>query len=109
MLSKEASLAVVPPAPSQTLAQRAPDLLVWGAVIVLLMISFGPVEINRLPMLFSNSITRGCVVVFVRGGCAADEDLLACWLVIMVKLWLAAGWLLVDSWLVSWLRPVMLT
>ena len=55
MLSKEASLAAVPPAPTRTLVQRAPDLLVWGAVILLLMISFGPVEINRLPMLFSNS------------------------------------------------------
>ena len=55
MLSKEASLAAVPSAPSQTLAQRAPDLLVWGAVIALLIISFGPVEINRLPLLFANS------------------------------------------------------
>ncbi|KRB40466.1 MAG: phosphonate ABC transporter, permease protein PhnE [Pseudomonadota bacterium] len=55
MLSKEASLAAVPPAPTRTLTQRLPDLLVWGAVIALLMLSFGPVEIKRLPLLFANS------------------------------------------------------
>lgn len=45
----------VPPPPRRTLAQRAPDLIVWGGVIALLLISFGPVEINRLPLLFTNS------------------------------------------------------
>ncbi|WP_421933216.1 phosphonate ABC transporter, permease protein PhnE [Phenylobacterium sp.] len=41
--------------PSRTLAQRAPDVLVWGGVIVLLMISFRPVEMNHLVLLFRNS------------------------------------------------------
>jgi phosphonate transport system permease protein len=34
---------------------RALDLLVWGGVIVLLVVSFGPAEIHKLPMLLTNS------------------------------------------------------
>lgn len=45
----------IPPPPSRTLLQRAPDLLLWGGVIVLLMIAFAPAEIRKLPLLFSNS------------------------------------------------------
>jgi phosphonate transport system permease protein len=45
----------IPPAPTRSLAQRAPDLLLWGGLIVLLAIAFGPVELNKLPLLFSNS------------------------------------------------------
>jgi phosphonate transport system permease protein len=45
----------VPPPPRKTLAQSAPDYLVWGGVIVLLLIAFKPVEIAKLPLLFSNS------------------------------------------------------
>jgi phosphonate transport system permease protein len=51
--------AVLPPAdlrpPRRSLAQRAPDLLVWGGVLVLLIVSVGPVELRRLPLLFTNS------------------------------------------------------
>jgi phosphonate transport system permease protein len=45
----------VPPPPRRSLAQKAPDMLVWGGVIVLLLVSFGPVEMQRLPLLFANS------------------------------------------------------
>ena len=45
----------VPPPPTRTLLQRAPDLLLWGGVFVLLVIAFGPAEIHKLPLLFSNS------------------------------------------------------
>ncbi|HZZ37047.1 MAG TPA: phosphonate ABC transporter, permease protein PhnE [Caulobacteraceae bacterium] len=45
----------VPPPPSRSLLQRAPDLLVWGGVIVLLLVAFGPAEIQKLPLLFSRS------------------------------------------------------
>ncbi len=44
-----------PPPPSRTLLQRAPDLLLWGGVFVLLAIAFGPAEIHKIPLLFSNS------------------------------------------------------
>jgi phosphonate transport system permease protein len=45
----------IPPAPSRTLTQRAPDLLVWGGVILLLMIAFKPVEMGHFLRLFTNS------------------------------------------------------
>jgi phosphonate transport system permease protein len=47
--------AAVPPPPSRSLAQRAPDVFVWGAVIVLLLVSFGPVEMGNATKLFTNS------------------------------------------------------
>lgn len=47
--------ALIPPAPTRSLVQRGPDILVWGGVIVLLLISFGPVDMSHLPRLFSNS------------------------------------------------------
>jgi phosphonate transport system permease protein len=45
----------VPPPPQRTWAQRAPDILIWGGVIVLLLIAFKPVEMSRFQLLFSNS------------------------------------------------------
>lgn len=45
----------VPPPPSRTFLQRAPDILLWGGVIVLLLVAFEPAEIRKLPLLFSNS------------------------------------------------------
>jgi phosphonate transport system permease protein len=41
--------------PVRPLTQRLVDLLVWGGVIVLLLASFGPVDMGHLPRLFSNS------------------------------------------------------
>jgi phosphonate transport system permease protein len=41
--------------PRRSWAQRAPDILIWGGVIALLLIAFGPVEMRRLPRLFENS------------------------------------------------------
>ena len=46
---------VVPAAPSRSLVQRAPDLMVWGAVILLLIIAFKPVEMSNFSKLFTNS------------------------------------------------------
>ena len=45
----------IPPPPERALAQRAPDALVWGVVIVLLLISFKPVEMHQIVKLFTNS------------------------------------------------------
>jgi len=47
--------ADIPAPPSRSLAQRAPDLLVWGAVLVLLLIAIKPVEMHNIGKLFSNS------------------------------------------------------
>ena len=41
--------------PRRSLAERAPDLLVWGGVLALLIVSFGPVDMGRFPRLFTNS------------------------------------------------------
>jgi phosphonate transport system permease protein len=41
--------------PSRSLAQRAPDMVVWGGVIVLLLISWHPVEMHNFTKLFTNS------------------------------------------------------
>lgn len=50
----------VPPAatltpPTRSMAQRAPDALVWGAVIVLLILAFGPVEMRNFSRIFTNA------------------------------------------------------
>lgn len=47
--------AEVPAPPTRTLMQRGPDFLVWGGVILLLLISFGPVEMSNFSKLFTNS------------------------------------------------------
>lgn len=47
--------AAIPSPPRQTLGQRAPDMLVWGGLILLLMISFQPVEMGNATKLFTNS------------------------------------------------------
>ena len=47
--------ATIPAAPSRTLLQRGPDFVVWGGVILLLLISFQPVEMGNAAKLFTNS------------------------------------------------------
>ncbi|HEV7384418.1 MAG TPA: phosphonate ABC transporter, permease protein PhnE [Phenylobacterium sp.] len=47
--------ADIPPPPHRSLAQRAPDIVVWGGVILLLIIGFKPVEMSHLTLLFTNS------------------------------------------------------
>ncbi|MBS0491967.1 phosphonate ABC transporter, permease protein PhnE [Phenylobacterium sp. NIBR 498073] len=41
--------------PSRPLGQQLFDLGLWGGIIVLLVISFGPAEMSKLPKLFANS------------------------------------------------------
>jgi phosphonate transport system permease protein len=55
MSSADLATPGIPAAPTRSLVQRAPDLLVWGGVIVLLLVSFGPVDMSHLPKLFTNS------------------------------------------------------
>ncbi len=54
MAGAAADPGVVPP-PRRSLAERAPDLLVWGGVLALLLVSVRPVELGNLTRLFSNS------------------------------------------------------
>ena len=41
--------------PVRPLGQRLFDFGLWGGIIVLLILSFGPAELNKFPLLFSNS------------------------------------------------------
>ncbi len=47
--------AEIPPPPTRSLAQRAPDMLVWGLVAVLLVLALKPVEMSHFTKLFTNS------------------------------------------------------
>ena len=54
-MSETAQASDVPKPPQRTLRQRVPDILIWGTLAVLLVIAFGPAELYKLPLLFSNS------------------------------------------------------
>ncbi|MFI4966701.1 MAG: phosphonate ABC transporter, permease protein PhnE [Caulobacterales bacterium] len=47
--------AEIPLPPQRSLAQRAPDILVWGAVVVLLIVAVKPVEMGHISKLVTNS------------------------------------------------------
>jgi len=54
-MSVQAPSTAVPPPPTRSLLQRAPDLALWGGLVVLLAIAFGPAELSKFPLLFTNS------------------------------------------------------
>jgi phosphonate transport system permease protein len=54
-MTATASPTEVPQPPQRSMAQRAPDMLVWGAVIVLLIVGFKPVDMGHVTKLFTNS------------------------------------------------------
>lgn len=41
--------------PSHAIGQQAFDVILWGGIIIMLIVSFGPVEMRKLPLVFSNS------------------------------------------------------
>src|SRR3569623_1294926 len=45
----------IPAPPRRSLVQRLPDILIWGVVLVILLASFGPVNIGHFTKLFSNA------------------------------------------------------
>jgi len=45
----------VPPPPKAPLARRLVDLLLWGGLLVVLLASFGPVQMSRLGLVFANN------------------------------------------------------
>jgi phosphonate transport system permease protein len=84
----QASLAATPP-PVRPLAQRLTDYVVWGGVIILLLVSFGPVQLRRMPLLFSNSAN---MQEFGRSFLHPDfgewrSYVAAMWLTVQIALW----------------------
>src|SRR5690606_16629118 len=47
--------AAVPDPPRKSLGAWALDVLLWGGVALVLVISFGPVDMDRLPRLFQHT------------------------------------------------------
>ena len=47
--------AAVPKPPTKPAGAWAADILLWGGIAMVLIISFGPVDMRRLPLLFTNS------------------------------------------------------
>lgn len=70
-------------------ASRALDVLVWGGVALLLAISASPVEMSKLPLLFSNSSNmRTFAGAFLRPDFSLLMDYVAAmWLTIQIALW----------------------
>lgn len=52
-MTVQASASLAPPV--KPIVERALDWLVWGGIAVLLIVSFGPAGIQKLPMLLTNS------------------------------------------------------
>jgi len=84
-----ATLAAIPPPPQRPAAQKLTDLVVWGGVALLLLASFGPVEISKLPMLFTRSDNMR---QFARAFLHPDFDMwktyvAQMWLTVQIALW----------------------
>ena len=78
-----------PRPPTRSLSARAFDLLVWGGVIVLLLISFAPAQIPRVGLLFGHTENmRDFVQQFLRPDFSAWKTYVAMmWLTIQIALW----------------------
>jgi phosphonate transport system permease protein len=50
-----AAKGAIPPPPVRPLVDRILDFVVWGGLLLLLLVSFGPAGIQKLPMLLANS------------------------------------------------------
>ncbi len=81
--------AEIPQAPSRPLGQKVFDLLLWGGIITLLVISFGPAEMSKLPLLFQNSDNmRQFGSEFTKPDFAEWRLLIAqMWVTIQIALW----------------------
>jgi len=55
MMDASPSVPAIPSPPRRPLAQRLIDLALWGGIIVVLLVSFGPVELKRLSLVVTHS------------------------------------------------------
>ena len=114
--------AAVPRPPTKPPAVWAADLLLWGGIALVLILSFGPVDMRRLPLLFTNSQN---MQLYGRDLLRPDfsnwEQLVGqMWLTIQIALWgtciavllaipmgLAAARNIAPDWIVWPIRRVM--
>jgi phosphonate transport system permease protein len=75
--------------PTRPLTERGFDVLVWGGLLVLLIVSFGPVELQKLPLVFTNSGNmREFGAGFMRPDFSHFGDIVGkMWLTIQIALW----------------------
>jgi len=71
--------------PQRPLGDRAFDAIVWGGVVILLLVSFGPAEIRKAPLLFTQSDNMR---TFVRDFLHPDFG--------QLKLYVANMWLTIE-------------
>ncbi len=87
MTSTTDSALLAPPV--RPLGQRLFDFALWGGIIVLLIVGFGPAEMNKFPLLFSNSENmRQFGAGFLHPDFSNWKDLVGkMWLTIQMALW----------------------
>jgi phosphonate transport system permease protein len=75
--------------PKAPLSERLFGLLLWGGIIVVLIVSFGPAEVWRAPLLFSNSANmRDFGQEFLRPDFSEWRAYVAqMWLTLQIALW----------------------
>ncbi len=75
--------------PRPPLRERAFGVLLWGGIIVLLLVSFGPAEVWRMPLVFSNSANmRDFGSEFLHPDFTYWRDYVAqMWLTLQIALW----------------------
>lgn len=78
-----------PPPPVRAVRDRAFDLLVWGGLLGLLIVSIGPVELRNFPLLFTNAGNMGEFASgFARPDFARWRDLAGeMWETVQIALW----------------------
>jgi phosphonate transport system permease protein len=83
------TMGAVPPPPRPPRTQRLVDLALWGGVLVLLLISFEPVQMQRLGLVFSKSANiRELGSEFLKPDTAHWETYIAqMWLTVQMALW----------------------
>jgi phosphonate transport system permease protein len=92
-MSEGLAAAVSLKPPTRAAGERLFDVLVWGGLVVLLIVSFGPVELWRFPQLVSKSANmREFGGAFLHPDFTAWADYVAeMWLTVQMALWGTLG------------------
>lgn len=88
-MSEAAAPLAIPPPPVRPWRDRAFDVVVWGGLAVLLLVSVGPVELGKLPLLVANADRMG---EFLAGFARPDLSRLGflageMWETVQIALW----------------------